>query len=248
MTLKKIILRCEENLSERRTPLIPHHVKILGDHGIECIVESSPQRIFSDSEYSGLGCKIVEKGQWQNAALDWNILGLKSLPENTQFYNHRHIYFAHSYRGQNKAKLLLQNFIRDGGAIVDLEYITCKNGSRLISMSHYAGIAGCIVGLNDYLGSPYSITENTSEDSWLERFASYREKLLNAKIIVTGSEGRCGRGTSFFLEKIGLNYDCWTLQDSINNRNIDELKNFDIIFHAAAANTVGSGISSKKMH
>ena len=49
-----------------------------------------------------------------------------------------------SYRGQNKAKLLLQNFIRDGGAIVDLEYITCKNGSRLISMSHYAGIAGCI--------------------------------------------------------------------------------------------------------
>lgn len=238
MTLK-LILRCEENANEKRTPLIPHHVKILNENGVECLVESSPQRIFSDYEYRALGCKVIERGSWQNADLDWTVIGLKALPENTKMYNQKHIYFAHSYRGQAKAKILLEKFIRDGGSIIDLEYITSSQGSRLTSMSHYAGIAGCIMGLNEYLGNLYKVNDNTSEMQWLNRFISHHTQLADIRIVVTGSEGRCGRGVCTFLEQVGLSYDTWTLNDSINNRDLNELRNFDIIFHAAAANTVG---------
>ena len=53
--------REDKNRWERRVPLSPEHVRELKEkHGIHTIVQPSPTRIFSDSEYRAAGAEINE--------------------------------------------------------------------------------------------------------------------------------------------------------------------------------------------
>lgn len=67
-------------------------------------------RIFPDSEYEKVGCTIVKSQTWPQAPEDAFILGLKELPLENQFpgiphaLKHKHIYFAHCYKGQSDWK------------------------------------------------------------------------------------------------------------------------------------------------
>lgn len=241
---RQLILRTEESTNERRTPLTPSHAQILRQHGLECLIESSPFRIFSDAEYIEAGCKIIPAGSWMEADSNISILGLKALPESIDSFEHNHIFFAHAYRGQTSALNLLRRFVRGNGTIVDLECITNEQGQRLTSMSHYAGIAGAIVGLNQLLPTPYSLTEQVPEDIWIERFLNDNQTLRQYSYMVTGGQGKCGHGTSVLLRRLGLEFDIWTLEDSLGGRDITDLRNYNVIFHAAALNTVGGEVAN----
>lgn len=240
---RQLILRTEENSNERRTPLTPSHAQILRQHGVNCLIESSDSRIFTDNEYLEAGCEVIPAGSWINANSNTLVLGLKALPSSMDSFRHNHIFFAHAYRGQSSAQNLLRKFVRGNGTITDLECITNSQGQRLTSMSHYAGIAGAIVGLNQLLPTPYSLTEQVSEDTWIERFLNNIQLLSQHSYMVTGAQGKCGHGTSVFLRRIGIEFDIWTLEDSLNGRDIRELRNYNVILHAAALNTVGGDVA-----
>ena len=59
----------------------PSTARQLIDHGFQIHVESSPERIFDDKEFSDIpGVTMVPTGSWPNAESDHLILGLKELP------------------------------------------------------------------------------------------------------------------------------------------------------------------------
>lgn len=70
-------LRAEKESFEFRTPLTPSDARRLIDAGFEIFVEKSSQRIFQDSEYERVGCKLVEAGASARADVDSVVLNLK---------------------------------------------------------------------------------------------------------------------------------------------------------------------------
>lgn len=137
-----IWLRAETKPGERRTPLTPSGAEYLLETGFGVTVEDCPLRIFSIDEYSRAGCEIVGTGAWRHAPPDAVILGLKELPAASFPLTHRHIYFAHVYKDQMGWEVTLDRFIRGGGILYDLEYLTLENGRRIAAFGYWAGYCG----------------------------------------------------------------------------------------------------------
>jgi saccharopine dehydrogenase (NAD+, L-lysine forming) len=93
-------LRAEVKPNEFRTLILPEGVKALLDAGHRVSVERSTDRCVSDADFSAVGAQLVDAGTWENAPLDTIICCLKELPEVDTPLKHRHIYFAHCYKGQ----------------------------------------------------------------------------------------------------------------------------------------------------
>src|SRR5215218_4838008 len=97
-------IRSESRGTERRAPVVPADVPLLLDAGFEVTVEESPQRIFAVDEYAAAGASVVGEGTWTDAPHDAYVLGIKELPDEPPSLRHRHIYFAHSFKGQDEAR------------------------------------------------------------------------------------------------------------------------------------------------
>lgn len=93
-------LRAEVKPNEFRTLILPEGAKALIDAGHRVTVERSHDRCVPDDAFAQVGCQLAETGSWVNAPLDCLICGLKELPESDEPLKHRHIYFAHCYKGQ----------------------------------------------------------------------------------------------------------------------------------------------------
>lgn len=98
--------RHEVKLNEHRTLVLPEHAKILIEDGHKVTVERSTERCIPDEEYEKVGCELVEGGTWPNAPKDAIICGLKELAESNEPLIHRHIYFAHCFKGQSGGNLI----------------------------------------------------------------------------------------------------------------------------------------------
>lgn len=142
MTNPHIWLRAETKPLEQRTPLTPAGAGSLLGAGFSVTVEDCPQRIFPIDEYRALSCDIAQPGTWTGAAHGAFILGLKELPDGTFPLSHRHIYFAHVYKDQAGADENLGRFIRGGGSLYDLEFLTHENGRRVAAFGYWAGFCG----------------------------------------------------------------------------------------------------------
>ena len=103
----KLWLRTETKTGERRSPLAPQHAAELVKAGVSLTVERSVRRIFPDEQYRREGAVLAEPGSWVSAPPDAYILGLKELPDGDQPLKHKHVFFAHAYKGQAGSLALL---------------------------------------------------------------------------------------------------------------------------------------------
>ncbi|HEY6934895.1 MAG TPA: hypothetical protein VI452_15950, partial [Marmoricola sp.] len=146
-------IRSESRGTERRAPVVPADVPLLLDAGFEVTVEESPQRIFAIEEYAAAGASIVAEGTWTDAPHDAYVLGIKELPDEPASLRHRHIYFAHAFKGQEDARITLERFRRGGGRLLDIEYLTDKDGRRVVAFGYWAGYVGAALGVLHLAGS-----------------------------------------------------------------------------------------------
>ena len=65
-----------------------------------------------DDLYVNAGARLVPTGSWTTAPWSAIILGLKELPEADSALSHRHVYFAHCYKGQAGWQQLLSRFVK----------------------------------------------------------------------------------------------------------------------------------------
>ncbi|KAI0307930.1 Formate/glycerate dehydrogenase catalytic domain-like protein [Multifurca ochricompacta] len=237
MSDKSFWLRCEKKPFERRAALTPTTARILIESGFKIYVERDQQRIFDDSEYEAVGCKLVENNSWPSASTDIPIIGLKELPASDSSLSHTHVQFAHCYKQQAGWSSVLARFFRGGGTLYDLEFLNDVNGRRVAAFGFHAGFAGAAAGALAYaaqktgtkLGSlePYSNEQAMVTDVKAKLIG--REK--DVKVLIIGALGRCGRGAVDLFRKIGLDEDNilkWDLDETAKGGPFQEILDVDI--------------------
>ena len=127
-------------LLERRAPLTPRHVaRLVSEHQLKFIVQSSGKRVFSDDEYQNAGAQVVHDLKKANI-----IIGIKEMPEHFFEENKTYVFFSHVTKGQSHNMPMLSRMMELGCNLIDYEKITDDQGKRLISFGRYAGLAGMI--------------------------------------------------------------------------------------------------------
>lgn len=229
-----LLLRCEERASERRTPITPKGAAELHRAGIAVVIESSPVRVYADEQYAELGLPIVPAGSWVTADPDVVVVGIKELPDDPEELRHRHIYFAHAYKGQHGADELLQRFAAGGGQLLDLEYLVDDNGRRVVAFGYWAGFVGASLAALQLAGDlraplqPMTLEGLTTQ---LERAAHH---LAGASCVVTGAYGRAGRGATDALRLAGVGVSRWD-RDDTSTLDSDALVAHDALVHCVHA-------------
>jgi alanine dehydrogenase len=240
---KTIWLRHETKPYEQRSALTPSAARTLMMLGHEVVVENSPTRCFSDEEFRAVGCKIVPTNSWINMApSNAIILGLKELEDADFPLTHRHIHFAHVYKGQTGAKKTLNRFIQGGGTLYDLEYLTHENGRRIAAFGMWAGFVGAGLGLKLWLSqqldrdmndlAPLKASKNQIE--FVDRVKVLLEKVkAKPRVLVIGASGRCGQGAIKLLQQLGIEAIKWGSKDTKGIGPIEEILEFDLLINSA---------------
>jgi alpha-aminoadipic semialdehyde synthase len=138
------IRREDKNAWERRVPLTPDDVASLGrEHGVRCLVQTSPLRVFPDDEYRAAGAEVSEDLDAAGV-----VLAVKEIPTDLLRKERTYVYFSHVIKGQPYNMPMLQRLLDLGATLVDYEKITDDAGRRLIFFSLHAGYAGMIETLH----------------------------------------------------------------------------------------------------
>ena len=208
-------VRSESRGTERRAPLVPADVSVLLDAGIEVTVEESVSRVFPIEEYDAAGATVVGEGTWVDAPHDAYVLGIKELPDEPATLRHRHIYFAHAFKGQDGARSTLERFRRGGGRLLDVEYLTDGDGRRVVAFGYWAGYVGAALGVLHLAGrlvAPLAPMAKHELDAELE--AAGRAGVAELLALVTGAHGRSGRGAQAALTTAGVPATRWDRQET----------------------------------
>uniref|UniRef100_A0A6C0HF18 Alanine dehydrogenase/pyridine nucleotide transhydrogenase N-terminal domain-containing protein n=1 Tax=viral metagenome TaxID=1070528 RepID=A0A6C0HF18_9ZZZZ len=222
-----LYIRKEENPYEYRTPLVPKDIEILIEKGCIIYIESSNERVYTDSEYEAVGA-IITNDKWYNIKFkDAFIIGIKQFIELEKLNNHTHIFFSHTFKQQKESKQILGYFSKSNSTLYDLEYFLDINFHRRIAFGYYAGIVGCILGLQQYIEHNLSnLVAWNSYDSMLQSIDQKKLKNTNIKIAVIGANGRCGQGVQKILQHFHLDYTSFT-----RNSSIDIVNTYDLVFN-----------------
>lgn len=206
-------MRSESRGQEHRAPITPSDALCLVQAGCEVTVERSPDRAFATGDYADAGCAIAESESWVGAPDDAFIIGLKQLPDDPPALRHRHIFFAHAYKGQAGAERLLGRFIRGGGVLLDLEYLMDAHGRRLVAFGRWAGYVGAALAVLHWNARLPCPLRPTSRQALHGALAALRGGNM-PKVLVIGAHGRCGRGACEALAVAGIEPTRWDVEET----------------------------------
>ncbi|MEZ9419634.1 saccharopine dehydrogenase [Vibrio breoganii] len=233
-------LRDEVKPGERRTALTPSGAKALIDAGAEISVEHSETRIFPDQAYADVGCQLVETHSWVDAPEHAYILGLKELAEESFALKHKHIYFAHAFKGQDEAVQILSRFKEGSGQVLDLEFLRDEQGRRVCAFGYWAGYVGAAIGLSGYVHHTQSSDVYPAVESYADRseyLAVLGEQLKSAeqapKVLVIGQFGRCGKGAMDLFTDLGLQAQGWDIEETKAGGPFTAINDYDILVNCA---------------
>ncbi len=134
------IRREDKSVWERRTPIIPEHVRVLREkYGLEVWVQPSETRVFSDEEFAQAGARVTE-----DISPCPIIFGVKEIPPHLLEPHHTYVFFSHVIKGQEYNMPMLAALLEKKCQLIDYEKVTDEHGRRLIFFGRHAGMAGMI--------------------------------------------------------------------------------------------------------
>lgn len=138
---KFIGIRHEDKyLMERRAPLTPKHVaRLIKQHQLDFIVQTSEKRVFGDDEYIAAGAKIAK--DLKKCQI---IFGVKEMPESFFEEEKTYVFFSHVIKGQSYNMPMLRKMMELKCNLIDYERVIDEQNKRLIFFGRYAGLAGMI--------------------------------------------------------------------------------------------------------
>ncbi|KNZ48930.1 uncharacterized protein VP01_531g11 [Puccinia sorghi] len=180
-------------LWERRTPLVPDHVKKLIQrfgNSLAIKVESSQKRIFDDQSYSNAGAELVPPGKADGDV----VIAIKEIPieelrvreqgqpPRTYLFCVVPKSFSHTHKGQLYNVPLLKQMVNSGHQFIDWELIVNPStGARQVSFGRLAGVLRNRISKEGYRGPMLSVA-------------------------VTGSTGRVGKGIVETFDHAGIEW------------------------------------------
>ncbi len=133
------IRREDKSPWERRVPLVPRDVRRLLESGAEVLVQRSPNRCISDTEYEAAGATLTDSLEDADV-----ILGVKEVPAEKIRPDKTYLFFSHTIKGQPYNMPLLQCVLDRRCTLLDYELVTDEEGVRTIAFGRFAGLAGAI--------------------------------------------------------------------------------------------------------
>jgi hypothetical protein len=203
--MKFAIIKERKNPPDRRVVFTPEQLSRLGlaFAKAEFIVESSPIRIFPDSQYQSHAVEV--KDDVSDADV---MIGVKEVPIEALIPNKKYFFFSHTIKKQPYNSKLLKAVLDKKIELYDHETIVKKNGSRLIGFGRYAGIVGAYngfraLGMRDGLFELPKV-ENLPDYAALKaELKLIRSKLPAIHIVMTGN-GKVAGGIREVLEKLEI--------------------------------------------
>lgn len=197
------IIRERKNPPDRRVVLSPEACqKVLQTYNnAEIIVEPSPIRTFTDTEYKALNIEVASKMKECDV-----LLGVKEVPVEDLIRNKKYFFFSHTIKKQSYNRNLLKAVLKKNIELYDHEVITNSKGIRLVAFGRYAGIVGAYNGFRAY-GLKSGVYEMPKAQTLADQQALIAElkkiPLPNSKILLTG-KGRVGNGAKEMLDGMNL--------------------------------------------
>jgi len=128
----------DKNKWEKRSPIVPNHVKdLIMKDSLNFIIQKSPIRAFKDSEYEVVGATV--SSDLSDAKV---IFAIKEIPVELLEKEKVYIFFSHTVKGQKYNMPLLRKMLDLKTTLIDYEKIVDEKGFRLIYFGNYAGLAG----------------------------------------------------------------------------------------------------------
>jgi saccharopine dehydrogenase (NAD+, L-lysine forming) len=177
---------------DNRVALTPLQCKwLLENKHISIVVQSSPIRCYSDSEYINAGIEVKEDlGECDI------LFGIKEVPVDMLIEGKTYFIFSHTRKLQPYNQKLLQAIIAKKITLTDYECLEHEDGTRLIGFGFFAGVVGAHNGMMAYgnRSGSFSLERVYKKKNFQELIHTYFGlKLPLLKIAVTGS-GRVAHG------------------------------------------------------
>lgn len=209
-----IWMRAEIGAHEHRAPLAPAEAGQLVAAGWTIIVEDCTRRAFGADEYAAAGCRMAERGSWAAAPANAWVLGLKAPFDEPRPLRHRHIFFAHAFKGQAGAAAVLERFRSGGGQLYDLEYVTDERGKRKLAFGYWAGFAGAALAVL----APQQRSDLLPHTNLPALRQALQQVCADAaprpRALVIGARGRCGQGAVDALRHAGIEPALWNREQT----------------------------------
>ncbi|MCF8224852.1 MAG: NAD(P)-dependent oxidoreductase [Bacteroidales bacterium] len=201
--MKAGILKETKIPPDKRVPLSPAQCReLMKSHDeLEIVVQPSDDRCFTDDEYIEAGIKLAD-----NLADCDLLLGVKEVAVDKLTEEKTYLFFSHTAKEQPYNRELLQQVLDKNITLIDYEYLTGADNTRIVAFGRWAGIVGAYNGLR-----AYGLRNNTYRlrPAWkLEGLAGVRQQLAgihpgDVRIAMTGG-GRVALGAVEMLKAAGI--------------------------------------------
>ena len=235
-------LRHEYKSNERRAPITPEQVGLLTAKSHKVTVESSSARVFADRHYKYQGAEIVAPGSWHRAPQNAFVLGIKEelqdkIHAGNSALQHRHIYFAHVFKGQRCTPETMRRFTAGKGTLLDLEYLVDGAGKRVAAFSYSAGFAGAIAAAYIWAEkmaskqAPYMLpTQHLCRKEFIDIIRS-KLTVVNKSpaTLVIGASGKAGQGAIDLFAALGIEVTRWGKCETAAGGPFRQILEYDIM-------------------
>lgn len=195
------VIREGKTPPDSRVPLNPQQCKQLQDMGVDIVVQPSPIRCFSDSDYLEAGIELKKDLSDRDI-----LLGVKEVPIDLLIPNKTYFFFSHTIKEQIYNRELLKQIVDKNITLIDYEVLTDDNGARVIAFGKFAGMVGAHNALWTYGQRTGTLELPRMKDmyDYSEAVSLYKKmKFPNVKIVLTGT-GRVAGGAAMVLDDMGI--------------------------------------------
>lgn len=137
----KIGIRAEDKSRwEARIPLVPEHLgTLVGEQGLDIVVQPSAQRTFREEEFTAAG--VTVQADLSDRDL---VMGVKEMPMDQFQPGKTYLFFSHTIKGQPYNMDMLRDLMAKGCNLLDYETIVDEQNRRLVFFGVHAGLAGMV--------------------------------------------------------------------------------------------------------
>jgi saccharopine dehydrogenase (NAD+, L-lysine forming) len=197
------LIREGKTPSDNRVALTPAQCKWLHKNfdDVKVMVQQSPNRCFSDTEYKQAGIVVQEDISECNV-----LLGIKEVPIEMLIPNKTYLFFSHTKKMQPYNQDLFKSIIQKNVTLIDYECLEHEDGTRIIGFGFFAGVVGAHNGMMAYGNrtNAFNLQRVGTVNSFQKLIHTYFGlKLPNIKIAVTGS-GRVAHGVLEIMNLMGI--------------------------------------------
>jgi saccharopine dehydrogenase (NAD+, L-lysine-forming) len=233
-------VRAESRDNERRVGLTPTGAADLLAAGMSVTVETSSDRIIDTQAYLDAGCCIAPAHSWPDAPRDAIIFGLKELPDDGTHLPHAHIMFGHAFKGQTAGHSLLKRFKAGGGTLLDLEYLTNKEGRRVAAFGYWAGFAGAAVSLKCWIAQQHGaicapVTPYATADAMTAELRADLEPFAPPSALIIGALGRVGSGAGDLCQAMNVAATKWDMAETASGGPFPEILEHNLFINCILA-------------